>query len=126
MGAVWRLDRCHSAIDLKEAAAFDGRALRLVALGPSARATIPARSARASPARPTRFERVPGASRALLPPPASPWQGRCRGPANRLNEPHAPVAQLDRALPSEGKGHTFESCRVRQSVRYIRTMPQNG
>ena len=28
--------------------------------------------------------------------------------------PHAPVAQLDRALPSEGKGHTFESCRVRQ------------
>src|SRR6266699_978395 len=25
----------------------------------------------------------------------------------------APVAQLDRALPSEGKGHTFESCRVR-------------
>ena len=27
----------------------------------------------------------------------------------------APVAQLDRALPSEGKGHTFESCRVRQS-----------
>jgi hypothetical protein len=30
--------------------------------------------------------------------------------------PHAPVAQLDRALPSEGKGHTFESCRVRQST----------
>jgi hypothetical protein len=28
--------------------------------------------------------------------------------------PEAPVAQLDRALPSEGKGHTFESCRVRQ------------
>src|SRR5437868_4852881 len=28
---------------------------------------------------------------------------------------NAPVAQLDRALPSEGKGHTFESCRVRQS-----------
>jgi hypothetical protein len=26
----------------------------------------------------------------------------------------APVAQLDRALPSEGRGHTFESCRVRQ------------
>ena len=25
----------------------------------------------------------------------------------------APVAQLDRALPSEGGGHTFESCRVR-------------
>ena len=27
----------------------------------------------------------------------------------------APVAQLDRALPSEGKGHTFESCRARQN-----------
>src|SRR3984893_7611709 len=25
----------------------------------------------------------------------------------------APVAQLDRAPPSEGGGHTFESCRVR-------------
>src|SRR5882762_6004810 len=32
---------------------------------------------------------------------------------------NAPVAQLDRALPSEGKGHTFESCRVRQ-LRRIR------
>jgi hypothetical protein len=30
-------------------------------------------------------------------------------------KPEAPVAQLDRALPSEGKGHTFESCRVRQN-----------
>ena len=29
----------------------------------------------------------------------------------------APVAQLDRALPSEGKGHTFESCRVRHSSK---------
>src|SRR5205807_5396185 len=45
--------------------------------------------------------------------PKQPPQGRCRPPANRLNEPNAPVAQLDRALPSEGKGHTFESCRVR-------------
>ena len=26
-----------------------------------------------------------------------------------------PVAQLDRALPSEGRGHRFESCRVRHS-----------
>ena len=25
----------------------------------------------------------------------------------------APVAQLDRALPSEGRGHRFDSCRVR-------------
>ena len=29
--------------------------------------------------------------------------------------PHeAPVAQLDRVLPSEGRGHRFESCRARQ------------
>jgi hypothetical protein len=33
----------------------------------------------------------------------------------------APVAQLDRALPSEGKGHTFESCRVRHFGSYLRT-----
>ena len=30
-------------------------------------------------------------------------------------KPRAPVAQLDRALPSEGRGHRFESCRVRQT-----------
>ena len=30
-----------------------------------------------------------------------------------LGPPRAPVAQLDRALPSEGRGRTFESCRVR-------------
>ncbi len=28
--------------------------------------------------------------------------------------PQAPVAQLDRVLPSEGRGHRFESCRARQ------------
>ena len=28
----------------------------------------------------------------------------------------APVAQLDRALPSEGRGHRFESCRVRHKI----------
>ncbi len=32
---------------------------------------------------------------------------------------HAPVAQLDRALPSEGRGHRFESCRVRQSSQTL-------
>jgi hypothetical protein len=46
--------------------------------------------------------------------------GRCRCLADRLNQPHAPVAQLDRALPSEGKGHTFESCRVRQFIFMVR------
>ena len=30
--------------------------------------------------------------------------------------PRAPVAQLDRALPSEGRGRTFESCRVRHPI----------
>ena len=38
----------------------------------------------------------------------------------RLCGQQAPVAQLDRALPSEGKGHTFESCRVRQSFQWVR------
>src|SRR3954452_18053695 len=36
-------------------------------------------------------------------------------------KPNAPVAQLDRALPSEGKGHTFESCRVRHSATPCRS-----
>ncbi len=38
-----------------------------------------------------------------------------RKPAHTANRRwQAPVAQLDRALPSEGRGHRFESCRVRQ------------
>jgi hypothetical protein len=64
-------------------------------------ATIPAPSARAFLAHPTRFERVTLAFGALLLTP-QPLPGHCRGWINRLNEPHAPVAQLDRALPSEG------------------------
>ncbi len=38
-----------------------------------------------------------------------------RKPSDKRNPllRHAPVAQLDRAPPSEGGGHTFESCRVR-------------
>src|ERR1035437_8456337 len=59
-------------------------------------ATVPALSAHAFPAHPTRFERVTFAFRALLVTPPQPLQGRCRRTANRLNEPHAPVAQLDR------------------------------
>ena len=31
----------------------------------------------------------------------------------------APVAQLDRALPSEGRGRRFESCRARQSFQVV-------
>ena len=37
------------------------------------------------------------------------WQG----------PPVAPVAQLDRALPSEGRGQRFESSRVRQSFQWL-------
>lgn len=35
-------------------------------------------------------------------------------PAPPATNRPAPVAQLDRVLPSEGRGHRFESCRVRQ------------
>ncbi len=39
----------------------------------------------------------------------------------------APVAQLDRALPSEGKGHRFESCRARQSFQQLSdSRPRTG
>ncbi len=31
----------------------------------------------------------------------------------------APVAQLDRALPSEGRGHRFDSCRVRHINQHL-------
>ena len=34
-----------------------------------------------------------------------------------------PVAQLDRASPSEGEGRTFESCRVRQSFQRLIEQP---
>ena len=34
----------------------------------------------------------------------------------------APVAQLDRALPSEGRGHRFESCRA----RHFSTTPEQN
>ncbi len=35
----------------------------------------------------------------------------------------APVAQLDRVLPSEGRGHRFESCRARQIHTLIPVKP---
>ena len=41
--------------------------------------------------------------------------------ASRYTAAHgAPVAQLDRALPSEGRGQRFESSRVRQQNRTLR------
>ena len=36
---------------------------------------------------------------------------------------HAPVAQLDRALPSEGRGHRFESCRVHHHLPFSPQTP---
>ena len=36
-----------------------------------------------------------------------------RGPGRRILRALAPVAQLDRVLASEAKGHRFESCRAR-------------
>ena len=42
------------------------------------------------------------------------------GPAGlRYASQAGPVAQLDRALPSEGKGRTFESSRVRQFFQSV-------
>ncbi len=35
----------------------------------------------------------------------------------------APVAQLDRVLPSEGRGHRFESCRARQLKQDVTAYP---
>ena len=37
----------------------------------------------------------------------------------------APVAQLDRVLPSEGRGQRFESSRARHSLRSCRTHPSD-
>lgn len=46
---------------------------------------------------------------------------RCRRRVDPLNEfCFAPVAQLDRVLDSESKGHRFESCRV----RHFRSRPE--
>jgi hypothetical protein len=38
----------------------------------------------------------------------------------------APVAQLDRALPSEGRGHKFESCRARQRINGLAGLAADG
>jgi len=37
-------------------------------------------------------------------------------PKGYTSTPNAPVAQLDRVLPSEGRGRTFESSRARQRI----------
>ena len=48
--------------------------------------------------------------------PTEPIAGAARLAYGACGSPRAPVAQLDRALPSEGRGRTFESCRVRHPV----------
>lgn len=64
------------------------------------------------------FAALPPATCPLKPAPASakkPWlAGYPAGSFSGSPILKAPVAQLDRALPSEGRGHRFESCRVRQ------------
>lgn len=64
------------------------------------------------------FAALPPATCPLKLVPASakkPWlAGSPAGSFSGSSIPKAPVAQLDRALPSEGRGHRFESCRVRQ------------
>ena len=45
--------------------------------------------------------------------PPRPAATRCRSRRYRIESLAAPVAQLDRALPSEGKGQGFESLRAR-------------
>ena len=39
--------------------------------------------------------------------------------ARLLRTPNAPVAQLDRVLVSEAKGHRFDSCRARHIKKGI-------
>ncbi len=48
-------------------------------------------------------------------------QSRLHQPARGGNHQRGsgPVAQLDRALPSEGRGRTFESCRVRHLINSL-------
>ena len=43
----------------------------------------------------------------------------CPGASSGLR---APVAQLDRVLPSEGRGRTFESSRARQTIQWVRSL----
>jgi hypothetical protein len=52
--------------------------------------------------------------REVLPLAIQPGSGSRPAPALRRGDFRAPVAQLDRALPSEGRGHRFDSCLVYQ------------
>ena len=94
-------------------------------LGPYNRATGPAHEPRAPDTIRTcdrRLRRAPLApielQKALRPLPAASQSAKWGL--------EAPVAQLDRALPSEGKGHTFESCRVRHIFNDLLNFNETG
>ncbi len=63
--------------------------------------------------------------RSYPPAPTEQIKARCRCGRFGLCSPQAPVAQLDRALPSEGKGRTFESSRARHSPHPCRTISRS-
>ena len=48
-----------------------------------------------------------------------------RADKHRVSNRDAPVAQLDRAPPSEGGGHTFESCRAPQVIDSVAILTAN-
>jgi hypothetical protein len=50
------------------------------------------------------------------------WHNRPGAANRRLWLAHASVAQLDRVLPSEGRGHRFESCRMHHSLTALGTI----
>ena len=63
-----------------------------------------------------RRELIPSVTTLQAPGRGSPGQGLEKPPSHRQGrqqQASAPVAQLDRVLPSEGRGHRFESCRAR-------------
>ena len=65
-------------------------------------------------------ERILIRDRGRIPEPVPAKAGRQRPRNLKGDEYNAPVAQLDRALPSEGKGQGFESLRARQ---FLATWP---
>ena len=69
-------------------------------------------------ARPREFEPLTSAEGELAPS-AKARRRRCRDASRPLSRRNAPVAQLDRALPSEGRGQRFESSRARHDFNSL-------
>jgi hypothetical protein len=88
----------------------------------AARSATKSCAAEPGPSRTRSLERsrISGASLRAAP---RPGNAHCRLRRHPLFKPQscviAPVAQLDRALPSEGKGQRFESSRARQQINYL-------